>query len=438
MDDARGVPVSCDDADALAQFEQALRAFQSYGADPTELIAPALDRRPDFIIGHVLNAVVLYLTSERRFVGPATASLHAAQQHLARATNRERVLLRAVQSLTEGDWEAASAAFDSVLVDHPRDALALQAGHLTDFFRGDVINLRNRVTRVLPNWTPDTPGYGFVLGMHAFGLEECNEYDAAEAAALAAIECCADDVWAIHAATHIYEMRGQIEHGVQFLESSTERWAGDNGLAHHNWWHLGLLYLDLDQADRTLEILDSAVIPGAAGLSIGVLDSTSMLWRLQLLGYDVGDRLEHDADLWQARQDIEPGHYAFNDFHAALAYAATGRRHALAEIARAMADAAENGEPGNRMMASAVGVRLIDALTDFAEARYADAAAKLVTLRDRCQAFGGSHAQRDVITLTLIAAARRAGNDRLADHYLSERTMIKPHSHIARRLGAES
>ncbi len=54
----------------------------------------------------------------------------------------------------------------------------------------------------------------------------------------------------------------------------------------------------------------------------------------------------------------------------------------------------------------------------------------MAPVRDTANHFGGSHAQRDVITLTLIDAARRAGNDALARHYLAEREMFKPASRL--------
>ena len=56
-----------------------------------------------------------------------------------------------------------------------------------DFYRGDALNLRNRVSRVLPHWDASVPGYSYVLGMHAFGLEEMNQYPEAEATALRAL-----------------------------------------------------------------------------------------------------------------------------------------------------------------------------------------------------------------------------------------------------------
>ncbi len=70
-----------------------------------------------------------------------------------------------------------------------------QIAHFLDFFRGDSLNLRNRISRVLPHWSPEAPMYSFVLGMHAFGLEECNQYPAAEAAGRRALELAPEDAW---------------------------------------------------------------------------------------------------------------------------------------------------------------------------------------------------------------------------------------------------
>ncbi|RVA84872.1 tetratricopeptide repeat protein, partial [Mesorhizobium sp. M7A.F.Ca.CA.004.01.1.1] len=45
--------------------------------------------------------------------------------------------------------------------------------------------------------------------------------------------------------------------------------------------------------------------------------------------------------------------------------------------------------------------------------------------------FGGSHAQRDVIDLTLIEAALRAGDGALARALTAERSMARPDSPLS-------
>src|SRR4030095_11703801 len=93
----------------------------------------------------------------------------------------------------------------------PRDILAIQTGHLVDFFRGDTLNLRNRIVRVLPHWSAGVPGYSYLLGMYAFGLEECNQYAEAGETARRALQLEAKDAWAVHAGVHVMEMQGRID-----------------------------------------------------------------------------------------------------------------------------------------------------------------------------------------------------------------------------------
>jgi hypothetical protein len=77
-------------------------------------------------------------------------------------------------------------------------------------------------------------------------------------------------------------------------------------------------------------------------------------------------------------------------------------------------------------MSRDVGIGLCEAIHDFANGRYGAAAEWLATMRDGAIRFGGSHAQRDLLTLTLIEAARLAGRGKLARHYLGERLVHKP------------
>ena len=49
--------------------------------------------------------------------------------------------------------------------------MALQLGHLTDFYRGDCFNLRDRLCRVMTSWDKGVTGYSYILGMQAFGFE---------------------------------------------------------------------------------------------------------------------------------------------------------------------------------------------------------------------------------------------------------------------------
>jgi tetratricopeptide (TPR) repeat protein len=435
--DTRDTPVTCDDRAALDLYEQALVQYQTYVGDAIATIDDALSRRPDFALGHAFRAGVLMTFGERRFADQARASVAAGEALADRAGARERGLLAAARHLVDGDWDAACAAYDRVLVEHPRDAFALQTAHLFDFYRGDALNLRNRVSRVLPAWSPAVPGYSYVLGMHAFGLEECNQYPEAEDAARRALAIEPRDGWAVHAAVHVMEMQGRIEDGIAWLETREPAWAPDNGFAFHNWWHLALLYLDRARTDRVLELYDRRIYPERSDLSLQLVDASSLLWRLHLLGHDAGDRFGVLGDVWEAKLDGERGYYAFNDVHAMMVLLGAGRPRSATRLLGDMEAAAASGGL-NAAMTAEVGLPIARALLAFDGGRYAEVIDELVRVRDVAHRFGGSHAQRDFITLTIVEAALRSGRSDLARHYLAERTVHRPSSALGWRMHARA
>lgn len=422
--DARGCPVSGADATTLALYERALCEYQSYVGDAVASIEAALAERPDFVLGHAFRAGVLMGFGERRFARMAADSVAAAETLAPNANPREQGLITAARQLVEGDWHGACAQYDRVLVEHPRDAFALQTAHLFDFYRGDAANLRNRVTRVLPRWSEDLPGYSYMLGLQAFGLEECNQYAEAEDVGRRALAIEPRDGWAVHAVVHCMEMQGRVDQGIGFLREREIDWAPDNGFAFHNWWHLALFHLDRGEDAQVLELLDTRVLPQPSDIALQLVDATALLWRLHLLGVDLGKRFVPLAEAWAAKLDEERAFYSFNDAHAMMALAGAGR---WAEAEQLLAQMQEG-------FGAEVGVPVARGLLLFARGRHGEAVDQLLAVRDRAHRFGGSHAQRDLITLTLIESARRAGQPALARHYLAERETQRPGNGLARRL----
>jgi tetratricopeptide (TPR) repeat protein len=434
--DPQGHPVTLSDARALDPFGRALHAFRTYRGDPLAPLDEALAIAPDFAAASAAKALILMTFFERRFARDALAVLDAAAPMLHHAQPRERALALAARQLAEGEWHRGVATLESILAEHPRDLLALQCAHLLDFIRGDSLNLRNRVSRVLPQWDESVPGYGFVLGMHAFGYEECNQYPEAEASGRRALALNPEDCWAVHAVTHVMEMQGRIDEGMAFLRAREKDWAtDDNGFAFHNWWHLALFHMDGGDHAAALAIYDR-ILAGAHAMALSRVDATALLWRLQLEGVDVGTRFEPLADAWAADLEAEGGFYAFNDFHAAIAFAATGRFEPTRRLRQALEASA--WEPtANGDMTRTVGLDASEAVIAFGAGDYARAIEKLQEVRDLSSRFGGSHAQRDILTLTLIEAARRADRPALAAHYAGERIVHKPASRWGWRLRAQ-
>ena len=56
--------------------------------------------------------------------------------------------------------------------------------------------------------------------MAAFGLEETGDYSAAEVLGHEAVARDPRDAWAVHAIAHVYEMRGDTDAGLNWLNAS--------------------------------------------------------------------------------------------------------------------------------------------------------------------------------------------------------------------------
>lgn len=415
LHDARGEALSTDEGAVLAIYEHSLDLFNSMRMDPVATLQPALDMDPDFISGHLLMAGLMLSAIDAQALPQARDSLAAASASRREATRRERSLLAALQPWAEGDMGRANRLLDRHLVDHPRDLFALQLTHMADLVLGQPTLLRDRVGRVLSYWSQEDVGYGYVLGMHAFGLEECNEYARAEEAAAAALERNPFDAWAVHAQAHVYEMQGHAEEGIRWLTEGNTHWQQDNMLAVHNWWHLALQHLRAGDADSALAVYDRVMVPGDNSMALDLVDGSALLWRLKLLGVDVGDRWQALAARWRAW--ALPGWSTFNDTHALLAQIGAGSAEGVAGLRRAMgavnADAAP--APWWRQASSAAA-----AMEAFGDARYDDCARELLPLLHSSLGFGGSQAQRSILHLTTCEAARRAGDRALHEALSTE------------------
>jgi tetratricopeptide (TPR) repeat protein len=431
--DARGLAVTLSKPAALDAYERALYAFHTYRGDPLQPLDEAIALDDGFAAAYATKALLFTTLFERRFMREALATLEQGRGALERGNVRERALAAAARTIAEGRWHEGVRLLDHVLAEHPRDIVALQVAHLMDFYRGDALNLRNRVSRVLHAWDPARPGYAYVLGMHAFGYEECNQYPEAERAGRRAVELSGDDSWAVHAVAHVMEMQGRIAEGIAWYRETQSVWdTADNGFASHNAWHAALYHLDRGETRSALGIYDARFSKGI-DMVLPRIDATAMLWRLKLEGVDVASRIAPVADAWQSVLEGEGGFYAFNDFHAALAFAAAGRRDALATVQAAQSRAAIE-RSDNAGMARAVGLQATEALAAYSEGRHHAAVQHLAAVRDGANRFGGSHAQRDLLTLTLIDAASRAGLASTARHYARERLVHKPESAWGGRL----
>jgi hypothetical protein len=432
--DPQGLPLSGATPEALVDYAAAVEAFNLYRGDPIGRLDAAIAAAPGFVMAHALKAHMYALATEPRAAATARRILEAARP--LPATARERAHLAALDRLLDGDWSAAAASLAGLSAAEPLDIVALQAGHLMDFFRADAAGLHDRIARALPAWPADMPGRPAVLGMLAFGLEETSAYAAAEAAGRAALEAEPRDGWAHHAVAHVLEMQGRAAEGLAWMETREPHWAADDAYFRiHNWWHKALLHLELEDGAAALAVYDGPVRGGRSRLALDLVDASALLWRIDLAGHDPGDRWAELASAWDAHADGRL--YPFNDWHAAMAWLGAGRD---ADVDRLIAAyrAAPDGGPETARWARSTGLPLIEGFAAFHRGAYAAAAGRLAGARRIAGRFGGSHAQRDVIDWTLVEAALRAGLSDAAETLARERLALKPHSPLNLRFLARA
>ena len=419
--DVQGNLLAGADSVTAAGFDTALESFCLYRGDPVAAIDAAIAASPRCGMAHLLKAWLYALATE-----PAAAQ--AAQGFVATARDcgggpREAAHAQALGQVLAGDWRAGGITLERWQADAPHDLLALLAGHLIDFFIADARSLRDRVGRVLPLWQ-GVPGAPWVMGMGAFGLEEAGDYARAEAMGRAALAADPRDSWAHHAVAHVMEMMGRPEDGVGWMTARQAHWAGaDNFLKVHNWWHLALCHLELDDVPGALALYDGPVRSGGAGVAMALLDASALLWRIDLSGADVGTRWDELSLKWETHE--APGFYAFNDLHAAMAHLGAGR---FDRAERLLQGAGGQSEAAGWMRRH--GLPLIEGFMAFRRGDFDRAVDRLMTARHISGAFGGSHAQRDVIDWTLTEAALRGGMTGVAQALSRERLALRPHSPV--------
>ncbi len=400
--DARGCAVTGASSTAMTAFERALSLSQSWRSGADAALAPALREAPAFVMAHVLQAY-LQLCSRDPVRVESARPVHRRAAALA-ANDRERMHLAAIGAVLDDDFERARELLAELLRCYPRDVLALQVGHMFDYATGDVGQLTERVAKVMPAWSRELPGYHAVLSMRAFGLVESGEYELAGEAAAAALELNAFDARAHHAMAHVFEMGEQPEAGVRWMGRHSASWSSETVVATHCWWHVALFHLAQGKVPLALKIYDQRIRAGHSASIADLIDAAALLWRVHLQHADAGARWAELAAAWAPH--IDDRFCSFNDLHAMLAFVGAGDWENAQRLERVLAHC-QSGQNRHGAMTRMLGLPACRALMAFGRGDDTLALTLLASLPAQAHRLGGSHAQRDVLHLTMLQAVER-------------------------------
>ena len=404
-------------------FGQALGEYLGLIHDPAATLAAAVQADPEFIIGHTTLAALNSLGGVPGDAAAVREPLAAATALAGKANRREKLHIAAANAWATDDIAGAAALWEEALQDDPADILSLRLAHDTHFFLGASQKLRDLPVSALHAYAPGSRERGFVLGMASFGLEETGEYAEAEKAGREAAEINPADTWGVHAVAHVLEMQGRAKDGITWLRGLEPHWAPANGLAVHQWWHLSLYLIEEGQLDEALALYDAHIHAHPGSIVLDLVDAAALLWRLELLGVDVGARWQELAPFWGAH--AEEHVLAFNDVHISFTFTGAGDEAAADRLESSIAAYAARETGTNAEVSKILGLPVIAALRAFRKGDYAGTVESLAPLYKTLAVIGGSNAQRDLLIQTLGVSAYKIGDLELAREIAAERRKLK-------------
>ncbi|WP_407050954.1 tetratricopeptide repeat protein [Methyloraptor flagellatus] len=425
--DIFGLDSSVEDANARAAFEEAVHGVGAHGPNVGAALGRSLAADPLNVPALALRGFANLILAREELEPPAAAACVEAERALGLrdgGTRDERILVRALRAAVDGSFRRAIDILDNGFIDRPAVFLPFKLAHALRFMAGDGAGMLRASERMLSGWDEANPAAGFLLGCHAFALEEHGQYEAAEHYGRRAVALQPDDSWGLHAVAHVFEMRGETRQGIEWLEAGRRHWSRCNNFSFHMAWHIALMRLECGEHDRVLDLYDAEVRPRQTDDFRDMANAVSLLWRLDRSGVDVGERWSDLAEI--ARRRRTDSTLIFAMLHTLVALVALEDADGVLDlIATLEAKAASMGDQAE--VARAVGLPVARIIAGLGNRGGTEALDRLALDLPR---IGGSNAQRDLFMLHLAEIASRQGDERARASIHMTRHRLKAEDHL--------
>jgi len=423
--DCYGLSVSTSSRSALDHYDRGVRALLSFGEGAAEAFGAAVAADPGFAVARAGHALGLFLDEQ---VEPARAAMAEAVAGAAGLPERERRHVEALDLMLKGRVPDSGALIAEILRERPRELMLAQRLFFFHFWQGRSADMLALTTSIAPAYDGDS----YMLGLHAFALEENAQFAEARALAEQAIALNAQDAWAVHALAHVLYETGDNDRGVEVLPPRIHPCTHLGYFRHHLHWHIALLHLAGGRYEQAERMFRSGFQSMPVAVASDLHDTVALAWRLDLFGRPDPGRWAHVGAQAAARADLAL--LLFHDVHVGMALAASGQWAAAEGHLERLRG---RGQKGRNRTLPEVAVPLLEGLHAFARDEHAVAAGRIAPIADRILEIGGSHAQREVFHDTLLAATIRAGLAEQARPLLERRLAKRPNpGHYWSTLGA--
>lgn len=437
LKDAQQLEFTTDSPEARAAIDRFIDQILSMGNNP-EVIFNAVEAEPTSVIANAY-AATLYMLGETAD-GPTQAApyLQAAYEHCAHANEREQLYLNSINAWVNGEIDQAIAYHEELANKFPHDLLNIQVGQKHYLDLGNKQGLLQIVEKVLPANRENH----YIYGMLAFGLEENQRFQEAEAAGRKATAMNRHkSYWAHHAIAHVLYSQGRLDEGIAWTESVGDVWE-DTGFYTHQWWHTALYYADKEDFKKVLELYNTHIWGTEANkeTALDLINAISLLIRLEMAKVDVSnssvDSYPPDTlgkSLISRWEDVVNGvtgriheHIlGLYDLHYIYALARVGRNELVNEMLNSLQAYAQTAKPCVQKGWGEVTLPTAQGMVAYARGEWATAAELLQLVLPRLHEVGGSDAQRDLFELIYVDCLIRTEENERARQLLEKRAAAR-------------
>ena len=424
--DCRELPITASNPQAVERFDHTVTSFLAHGQRTADALNLTFQADPDFVLGHVAKGFFFGLLAQSRYDPIIRESLQkAVAAYPEREDNpREKLYIDALSCWYRGQWRQAFDVLERITDRYPLDAFAVKLSHGIAFMLGEKEKMYRATKKILRVWTDDMPDCGYILGCHAFALEELGLYQDAEAVGRKAVDLSPGNTWALHAITHVKEMSQDPREGIRWMTEYEPHWQGSNNLRFHMYWHWALFHLDLEEYTKVVDLYDRYIRQDRTDDYRDMSNAISLLWRLEEEGMDVGSRWEELGQLALAHLDDHK--LVFADAHYLMALVRGGYLSQARTFIESLGGSLKEDQG---LLGQEVGRPLLEGILAMANNQPSQALEQILPVNHKIQNIGGSHAQRDVFGRLLINAAFQAKKPDLAFSFLEERSRYWYSSH---------
>jgi len=428
--DSRGLPISTSSPEATQHYREGVDLLLSAWPGAAEALQRAIEADADFALAH---AALARLHAIRAEPAEATARIDAAAGIAVRnGTPREQSHVATLSFAVTGQARKALDSALSHLESWPRDViiLSLPLGAFGLFaFSGMADHDQARVDLCARHAGHFDADDWWLLTYRGWALAENGDVRRGRDLVQRGFDLRKANANAAHALSHAMFEGGAGQDAEALIEGWLPSYDRSGTLHGHIAWHAALSALERGDPNGALHIYERHVQPSVSlGLPINVMtDAVSLLWRLQIYGYEVPSDLWKAAKAYSEDKFQKPG-LSFIDAHMGLLSAATGDRSAATARVDALTRLVEQGT----LAAGPVVPAICRAALAFADGDYAGCVRILEPMSREVVRIGGSGAQREVIEDTLLVALMRSGEAEKACNLLDKRLHRRPSPRDAR------